>query len=149
MQLKGSQKFDHSAEDVWDALHNKDILIEVIPGCQSMELSENGEYDVVLKLGVAAVKGQYSGKVKLEDIEKPVIYKLIASGSGSPGHVEIQMECRITSLKEGCQLDWDCNAEIGGKIASVGNRVLSGIAKFMADKFFKDLQKQIKKSKIT
>ncbi|HWO95443.1 MAG TPA: carbon monoxide dehydrogenase subunit G [Bacillus sp. (in: firmicutes)] len=144
MELSGKNKFDYSAEVIWEAMHNPELLKNAIPGCQNLILVGNGEYDVELKLGVAAVKGEYTGKVKLKDLEVPSHYILNAEGSGKPGFVSAQMDCKIIPEGEGCQLIWECHAEIGGMIAGVGSRVIGGIAKFMAGKFFKDIEKQLK-----
>lgn len=146
MNLEGETKFNLSAEDLWDTLHDEKILKKVIPGCQEMIQKENGEYDVILKLGVAAVKGEYIGQVKIEDVQKPNYYILHATGTGQPGHVEAKMDCRIIENENGSVLEWKCDAVVGGMIASVGNRVLSGVAKFLAGKFFKDIQKEVKAS---
>ncbi|MBT2669016.1 carbon monoxide dehydrogenase subunit G [Bacillus sp. ISL-4] len=142
MELKGKTEFKQPVDVIWNALHNPEVLKEVIPGCQKLELIGENEYEVVMKLGVAAVKGEYVGKVKLEDIEKDRYYVFNAEGSGSPGHVKAKMDCKLNPTEKGCVLDWDCNAEVGGMIASVGSRVLVGIAKFMAGKFFKDIEKK-------
>ncbi|MDR7079350.1 carbon monoxide dehydrogenase subunit G [Neobacillus niacini] len=144
MNLEGEAKFSMDVNQLWDSLLDEEILKKVIPGCHELVLKENGEYDVVLKLGVAAVKGEYIGKVKIEGVDKPNYYILHASGSGSPGHVEAQMHCRIFEMEGGSRLEWKCDAVIGGTIASVGNRVLGGVAKFLAGKFFKDIQKVVK-----
>lgn len=143
MQISGVANFTVSKEHVWDALHNPEILKTVIPGCTDLELKENGEFDVILKLGIAAVKGEYIGRVKLEDMEMYNHYKLTAQGSGTPGHVTATMDCILVEKDIGCSLEWNCDAEIGGMIASVGNRVISGIAKFLAANFFKDIQKNL------
>jgi len=144
MKLSGEVKFTRPIEDIWEALHDTEILKNAIPGCQGLFLLENGEHEVQLKLGVAAVKGEYVGKVKLLDIEAPCHYLLIAEGSGKPGFVNAKMECKINPLdEESCQLVWDCEAEIGGKIAGVGNKVIGGIAKFFAGSFFKQINKQL------
>ncbi|MFK9090766.1 CoxG family protein [Bacillus salipaludis] len=148
MELKGKTEFKQPVEVIWNALHDPEILKEVIPGCQKLELVGDFEYEVVMKLGVAAVKGEYVGKVKLEDIEKDHYYVFNAEGSGSPGHVKAKMDCKLYPTEKGCVLEWDCNAEVGGMIASVGSRVLSGIAKFMAGKFFKDVEKESGKKTI-
>ena len=142
MELKGKTEFKLPIEAIWDALHDPEILSQVIPGCQKLEMIGENEYEVVMKLGVAAVKGEYIGKVKLADIEKPNYYIFNAEGSGSPGHVKATMDCKLASTEKGCILEWVCNAEVGGMIASVGSRVLNGIAKFMAAKFFKDIEKK-------
>ncbi|WP_428908044.1 SRPBCC family protein [Niallia sp. Krafla_26] len=144
MNLQGETKFDISPQKLWDSLHDEEILKKVIPGCEQLVLNESGEYDVILKLGIASVKGEYIGKVRLEDIDHHQYYILHASGSGSPGHVEAKMNCYIDETETGSVLKWDCEAAVGGTIASVGNRVLGGVAKFLAGKFFKDIQKEIK-----
>lgn len=143
MNITGKETFDLNLEVVWDGLHDLEILKKVIPGCQSIILNEDGSYDVELKLGIAAVKGEYNGKVQIKDINEPYHYLLQAEGSGSPGHVNIRMDCKLSETESGCQLDWDCDAEIGGMIARVGSRVLRGVASFMAGKFFKDLKRQL------
>jgi uncharacterized protein len=144
MEVSGKEKFKYRAEVVWDAMHNPELLKNAIPGCQNLILVGEGEYDIELKLGVAAVKGDYTGKVKLEDLEVPSRYILTAEGSGKPGFVSAKMNCEIIPDGEGCLLIWACDAEIGGMIAGVGSRVIGGIAKFMAGKFFKDIEKQLK-----
>ncbi|MGG1660213.1 SRPBCC family protein [Brevibacillus sp. NRS-1366] len=144
MNLKGEVSFKQPVEKIWDALHNPEILKNAVPGCEGLVLTGVGEYDVILKLGVAAVKGEYTGKVKLEDVEPSAHYILKAEGSGKPGFVSAEMDCKLIPSGNGCKLVWECNAEVGGMIASVGNRVLGGIAKFMAGKFFNDIEKQLK-----
>lgn len=143
MNISGTAKFNESPVVIWEALHSEEILKHAIPGCQSIILNEDGEYDINLKLGVAAVKGEYTGKARIEDVEELTHYRLIASGSGKPGFVDMEMNCKIEPLEDGCQVVWDCNAEIGGMIAGVGSRVIGGIAKFLAGNFFKDVKKQL------
>ncbi|SFE98815.1 SRPBCC family protein [Alteribacillus iranensis] len=149
MKLSNEVKFNYPREDIWKALHDPEILKHAIPGCEGLTLQEDGSYDVSMSLGVAAVKGKYNGKVYMTDIEKPNKYLLEAEGSGSPGHVSMKMDCNLEETEEGCLLKWDCDAEIGGKIAGVGSRALGGIAKFMAKKFFDDIKKQLKKGAYT
>ncbi|MDQ6596591.1 carbon monoxide dehydrogenase [Bacillus salipaludis] len=143
MELSGKAKFNYCSEVVWEAMHDPELLKNAIPGCQNLNLVGDGKYDVELKLGVAAVKGDYTGKVKLEDVHVPSHYILTAEGSGKPGFVSAKMDCKIIPEGKGCQLIWECNADIGGMIAGVGSRVIGGIAKFMAGKFFKDIEKQL------
>lgn len=145
MDLSGKVNFNLKKEQVWDALHDVEILKSAIPGCEELKLIEDGSYEVSMNLGVAAVKGNYKGKIIINDIEKPVHYTLEAEGSGGPGHVKAFIDCKIEDNENGCVLNWECKAEIGGMIASVGSRVLKGVAKFMAGKFFEDIKKQMKK----
>lgn len=147
MNISGKQVFkDVSPESLWSALHNTDILQKVIPGCESMTSLAGDEYEVKLKLGIAAVKGEYVGKVRIEDVEENHHYILYANGSGAPGHIDMKMDCKLVNTDAGTALEWECNADVGGMIASVGSRVLGGIAKYLAGNFFKDLEKQIKEN---
>lgn len=146
MNFSGSETFNGDIRVIWDALHDTNVLKNVIPGCQSMEPNEDGKgYNVELKLGIAAVKGEYLGEVMIEDVRELEHYILHAKGSGTPGYVEMKMDCQFQSSDCGTyyELKWNCEAEVGGKIASVGNRVLSGVAQFIAKKFFKDLKKEL------
>ncbi len=145
MKISGTAEFNQPVEMIWKALHDPKVLSCVIPGCKELTLREHGTYEIVMKLGIAAVKGEYSGMVTLQDVEEPVHYVLHAEGSGTPGYVKIDMDCDLQTNSDGTHLRWDCQAEVGGAIASVGNRVLAGIAKFMAAKFFKDIEKEIGK----
>jgi carbon monoxide dehydrogenase subunit G len=143
VNISGDVEFKLPVEKMWNALHDTEVLKKVIPGCESLTQEENGEYSVKLKLGVAAVKGNYTGKIKLDDIEENKYFILKAEGSGTPGHVDVTMHCKLFPTDKGCRLDWNCDAEVGGMIAGVGSRVLGGISKFMANKFFKDIQKEL------
>ncbi|MEH7255208.1 carbon monoxide dehydrogenase subunit G [Neobacillus niacini] len=144
MNLSGTETFNEEVKNVWNALHNLDVLSKVIPGCESIELNEEGNaYNVNLKLGIAAVKGEYIGEVEIEDVGEFEHYILYAKGSGTPGHVSIKMDCKFTQIESGSILDWECDAEVGGMIAGVGSRVISGVAKFIAKKFFKDLKEEL------
>ncbi|MFC5587788.1 carbon monoxide dehydrogenase subunit G [Sporosarcina soli] len=145
MQIAGEAKFDLSKQELWEILHDPEILKNVIPGCEELNLLGADEYEVVMNLGVAAVKGKYTGHIVINNVQEPVHYTLEAEGSGGPGHVKAKMDCKIEdSSSGGVVLKWQCDAEVGGLIAGVGSRVLSGIAKYMAGKFFSDIKKQIK-----
>lgn len=145
MQFSGNEEFSHDRTVIWKALHDPDLLRRAIPGCKSMNLSDNGEYLINLSLGVAAIKGEYEGRVRLTDHEFPHYYTLQAEGSGAPGFVKIHMDCYLDEEENNrCLMRWNCEVEAGGLIAGIGGRVLSGVAKFMANQFFNSLKKQLK-----
>ncbi|MCL6454847.1 MAG: carbon monoxide dehydrogenase subunit G [Alicyclobacillus sp.] len=143
MQLNGQVQFRHPTAVIWSALHDPEILRAAIPGCESMTLNGEGSYDVVLRLGVAAIKGEYTGHVAVEDVVPQSHYLLTAEGSGTPGFVKVQMDCKLDPTEAGCRLTWDCSADVGGMIAGVGGRVLGGVAKLLAGQFFKQVEKQL------
>jgi carbon monoxide dehydrogenase subunit G len=145
MQLVGTEEFSYERTTVWEALHDPEVLKKVIPGCQSMELCDNGEYLITLALGVAAIKGEYEGKARLTDHDFPHHYTLQAEGSGNPGFVKINMDCYLDEKGDDkSSMRWECDVVVGGLIAGIGGRVLSGIAKFMAKNFFKAVKKELK-----
>ena len=139
MKLEGRADFPYSAEQVWRALHDIDILVKVIPGCKSMMPDEDGGYKVALALGVAAIKGDYKGKIRVTDIEFPHHYILYAEGTGKPGFVNMKVDCRLEPNPAGTLMNWSCDANVGGLIAGIGGRVMTGISKHMTREFFKDL----------
>jgi len=144
MKLDGTVDFPCDAAEVWHTLHDVDALVKTIPGCKSMVPNGDGEYTVLLALGVAAIKGEYTGTVRVIDGEFPRQYALYAEGSGSPGYVKMNVDCRLEPNELGTTLHWMSEAEVGGLIAGIGGRVLSGISKFMVNQFFKALNEEMR-----
>ena len=138
MKLEGRAELPYDAAQVWGALHDADILVKVIPGCKSMESDEDGGYKVTLSLGVAAIKGDYEGKIRVTDVEFPRHYILNAEGAGKPGFVNMEVDCRLEPAAAGTLMNWSCDATVGGLIAGIGGRVMTGISKHMTREFFKN-----------
>lgn len=150
VKLEGSTEFPLKAAEVWAALHDVDILVRTIPGCKSMvpdraggSSDGNQSYIVSLSLGVASIKGDYEGRVTVNDLVYPTHYTLCAEGAGSPGYVNMNIDCRLEAQNGGTLMQWTCDAEIGGLIASIGGRILTGISKYMAQQFFKALKAEM------
>ena len=137
MKLEGSAELPYRAGQVWSALHDLDILVKVIPGCKSMVPDENGGYKVALALGVAAIKGDYEGKIQVTDVEFPRHYILNAEGVGRPGFVNMEVDCRLEPTSGGTLMRWSCDANVGGLIAGIGGRVMTGVSKHLTREFFK------------
>ena len=144
MKLEGTQDFPYDAADVWAALHDVDILVKTIPGCKSMVPDGENEYIVELALGVAAIKGEYEGRIQVTDVEFPHHYVFSGKGAGSPGYVNANVDCYLEPNENGTLMRWSCDAEVGGLIAGIGGRVMTGISKFMAKQFFKALSDEMK-----
>lgn len=139
MKLEGRAEFPYDTVQVWSALHDMDILVKVIPGCKSLIPDEDGGYKVTLSLGVAAIKGDYEGKIRVTDVEFPHHYVLNAEGAGKPGFVNMEVDCLLEPVSAGTLMRWSCDANVGGLIAGVGGRVMTGISKHLTREFFKDL----------
>lgn len=136
MKLSGTAKLSASPDRVWAALNDPAVLARTIPGCQGLEETAPDEYRMTVSAGVASIKGTYLGLVRLADKDEPTSYVLHASGSGGPGTVSAECSVRLTPDPHGTTVSYDADAVIGGVIAGVGQRVLSGVAKKMAGQFF-------------
>jgi carbon monoxide dehydrogenase subunit G len=145
MIFEGEEAFAHGVDDVWLALHDMNLLTRTVPGCKSMTLMGPNEYKVALSLGVAAVKGEYEGKAKVIDVKPPSHYVIKGEGAGAPGFVKISVDCYLQPQGAGTVLKWRCEATVGGMIASIGGKALSGISKFMAKQFFTAFKKEMAK----
>lgn len=144
MNGKGSVQLDAGIEKAWDVLMDPEILANCIMGCEKLNLVEEGVYRADLQVGIAAVKGSYSSTIELTDLEKPKHYKMIVKGEGGPGHVEATGIVDLESVDENTtKLNYSYEADVGGKVAMVGQRMLGGVAKMIIKDFFKKFSKEI------
>ncbi len=136
MKLEGSYDVLAPRQKVWDAFLDPAVLQQAIPGCEKLEALGNDEYKATLKVGVGGVKGTFEGKVRLTDKKAPESYRLAAEGSGGPGFVKADTLISLTEEGGGTRVAYSADVQVGGLIASVGQRMLGGVSKMMADKFF-------------
>lgn len=146
MNLKGSQKVGAPRDRVWEALNDPDVLRQCTPGCQQMVLSEDGSYDVVMEVGIAAVKGRYTGKIKMTDRIPGSQYKLAVNGSGSAGFMNAEGLIQLKELGDETMIEYSGQAHVGGLIAGVGQRIVEGVAKHLVGQFFKCFERAVLKS---
>jgi uncharacterized protein len=143
MLFEGQETFDHDINEVWAALHDTELLTRALPGCKSMKPVGDNSYAVALSLGVAAVKGDYEGRIKVNDLKQPTHFVIEGAGRGAPGFVELHMDCKLEAQGAATLMRWKCDAKVGGLIASIGGRVLSGVSKFLAKQFFHAFRKEL------
>ena len=136
MKLEGSYDVKAPRQKVWTAFLDPETLRQAIPGCEKLELIGPDEYKATLKIGGAAVKGTFEGKVWLLDKKPPESYRLAAEGSGGPGFVRADTVITLTDIEGGTRVSYSADVQIGGLIAGVGQRMLGGVSKMMADQFF-------------
>ena len=145
MQMNDSQRIPASKEKVWAALNDPEILRRCIPGCQLLEMASPTEMTATVVLKVGPVKATFGGKVTLSDLDPPNSYRI--SGEGSGGIVGFAKGGAIVTLtSEGPDvtvLAYAVDAQIGGKLAQLGGRLVNGVAKNMADKFFDSFAKAV------
>jgi carbon monoxide dehydrogenase subunit G len=140
MQLKGENRCLASAEVVYKAMLDPEQLSMALPGCQSLNVPEPGVYTGEVSMGVGAVKGTYTVTVKIVDQKPYSFLRLDSRGKGFTGQVAFTMELTLEEIeKEVTMVNWVVDAKISGLVASVGSRVISGVARFIADQFFSKL----------
>jgi carbon monoxide dehydrogenase subunit G len=136
MKIEGSHEIPVPRAAVWKAFLDPEILRQAIPGCERLEAVGEDEYKATMKIGVGAVKGTFEGKVKLQDKVPPESYRMAVDGSGGPGFVRGNTLITLIDIEGGTRVSYSADVQIGGLIAGVGQRMLGGVSKMMADKFF-------------
>jgi carbon monoxide dehydrogenase subunit G len=136
MKIEGSADIPAPREKVWAAFLDPNILAQALPGCEKLEAIGPNEYKATMKVGVAAIKGTFDGKVKLSDLEPPNRYRMAVEGSGGPGFVRGEAGMQMSDVDGGTKVSYDADVQVGGLIASVGQRMLGGVTKMMLDQFF-------------
>jgi carbon monoxide dehydrogenase subunit G len=136
MKLEGAYEIPVPRERVYAAFLDPEILRQAIPGCEKLEAIGNGEYKATLKIGVAAVKGTFEGKVRLFDQHPPESYRMGVEGSGGPGFIRGETQISLSDAAGGTKVSFTADMQVGGLIAGVGQRMLGGVSKMMADQFF-------------
>jgi len=136
MKIEGSADIPAPREKVWAAFLDPNILAQALPGCEKLEAIGPNEYKATMKIGVAAIKGTFEGKVKLSDLEPPNRYRMAVEGSGGPGFVRGAAGMQMSDVDGGTKVSYDADVQVGGLIASVGQRMLGGVTKMMLDQFF-------------
>lgn len=137
MRISGEAVLHASVQQVWDALQDPAILVRTIPGCERLETTGPDQYAMTVTAGVAAIRGTYAGRVALSEQDAPTSFRMTASGSGGPGTV--QTEVRVALTDDGAdstRVRYDADAEVGGVVAGVGQRMLVAVAKKTAGEFF-------------
>ena len=136
MKLEGSHDIPAPRERVWAAFLDPEVLKQAIPGCEKLEAIGDGEYKATMKIGVAAVKGTFEGKVRLSDLKPPDSYRMAVDGSGGPGFIRGETQITLTDADGGTRVTYTADVQVGGLIAGVGQRMIGGVSKMMADQFF-------------
>ena len=145
MTMTGSFDLPASREVVWQKLNDPDVLKACIPGCQSLEKTSESSFSAVAKLKVGPVSATFKGKVNLLDIDAPSGYRIAGEGEGGiAGFAKGEASVKLEEIPEGTRLTYDVEANIGGKMAQLGARLINGVAKNMADQFFAKFEQTVR-----
>jgi hypothetical protein len=143
VNLDGSAVLSATPEQVWSVITDPAVLARTIPGCESLQQVGEDSYTMVVSAGVGAIRGKYAGEVKLADLNRPTSYVMHASGSGGPGSVRATVPISLEAVDGGTKLTYSAEAVVGGAVAGVGQRMITGVAKRMAGQFFSAIDAEL------
>jgi len=143
MKISTSYVLSSSRERVFAALVDPEILQRSIPGCEELRLVEEDTYAARLKIGVAGLKGSYTGTARIRDKRPPDALTLAVDGKGAPGFVRGTANIELSVDPAGTRVTCDADAQVGGLIAAVGSRLIETTARKLTDEFFQRLASQI------
>jgi len=140
MDMKGSRQIAASRQRVWTALNDPRILKQCITGCESLEMQSPTDMTARVKLAVGPVRATFNGKVKLTDIDPPNGYRIVGEGNGGvAGFARGGAVVQLADSGRGTLMTYEVKADVGGKLAQLGGRLIDSTAKKIADDFFAKL----------
>jgi uncharacterized protein len=137
MDMSGERRIAASRKTVWAALNDPRILKESIPGCESLEMQSPTDMTVRVKIAIGPVKATFNGKVKLSDLDPPNGYRISGEGSGGvSGYAKGGADVHLADDGANTLMRYEVKADVGGKLAQLGGRLIDSTAKKLADQFF-------------
>ena len=145
MDMSGERRIAASRQKIWEALNDPEILKASIPGCESMEKLSDTELKATAAIKIGPISARFSGKVQLTDLDPPNGYTIGGEGQGGvAGFAKGGATVRLSDAEGGgTLLSYDVKAQVGGKIAQLGARLIDATAKQMADQFFDRFSAQV------
>jgi carbon monoxide dehydrogenase subunit G len=140
MELSGEHRFSAPRERVWALLLDPSILQQCLPGAEDLVEVGPEEYEARMKIGVAAIRGTYQGKVRIYDKDEPNSYRMAVEGKGPAGQISGDALMRLEADGDGAIVHWSGNANVRGTLARVGGRVMQPAAKMIVGQFFSCLE---------
>jgi carbon monoxide dehydrogenase subunit G len=139
MEMKGEQLVPASQQATWAALNDPEVLKACVPGCESIIPAGENVYEVLMVARVGPVSAKFKGKLTLSDINPPQSYSISFEGQGgAAGFAKGSAQVRLSAEGDATKLSYDVKANVGGKLAQIGSRLVDAAAKKVADDFFKN-----------
>jgi len=152
MEMQASRTLAVSQQQAWEALNDPEVLKLCIPGCDKVEATGDNQYAVAMALKIGPVSAKFAGKITLSDIVPPESYNIAFDGSGGvAGFGKGNAQVKLVPLavdgvgQASCELHYTVHATVGGKIAQLGQRLIDGAAKTMAEDFFKRFDNEMQR----
>ena len=144
MEITGTQTIPAPRDVVWAALNNPEVLKKCLPGCESVEATTPEEFKVVVITAIGPLRARFNGVLRMSEINAPESCVMVFEGQGGAvGFAKGSSTVTLKEVAEGTELNYAAKAQIGGKLAQVGSRLIDSVAKKMSDDFFKAFRKQL------
>lgn len=153
MDMQATRELAVSQQQAWDSLNDPEVLKACIPGCDSVLPNGENQYAIGMALRIGPVSAKFKGQITLTDIVPPHSYRILFEGQGGPagfgkGHAAVQ----LSPTPAGCTLSYTVQASVGGKVAQLGQRLIDGAARSLAEDFFRrfddNMQRRFSASKV-
>ena len=148
MKLSGSYQINLEKQKVWEALNDPEILKQSIPGCEEFKKNSNTEFTATATNKIGPFNASFTGDIELKNINAPDSYVIEGSGNSPVGFASGSAQVKLEDSEGGTKLTYEVEANVGGKIAQVGSRLIDMTAKKMADIFFGKFSELISKEKL-
>ena len=148
MEMEGTRALAVTQQQAWDALNDPEVLKVCIPGCDRVEATGENQYAVGVAVKIGPVAARFNGKITLSEIQPPDSYTIAFDGQGgAAGFGKGSSQVRLSPQPDGpgCVLDYKVPAQVGGKIAQLGQRLIDGVARSMAEDFFKRFDSEMRR----
>jgi len=147
MKLSGSYQINLEKQKVWEALNDPEILKQTIPGCEEFIKNSDTKFTAKATNKIGPFNASFTGDIELVDLDPPNSYKISGSGNSPVGFASGEATVKLENYENGTKLIYEVEANVGGKIAQVGSRLIDMTAKKMADIFFGNFSELISKDK--
>lgn len=148
MDMQGSRHLAITQQQAWEALNDPQVLKVCIPGCEKVEPTGDNQYAIGMGVKVGPVAAKFAGKIRLQDVLPPNSYTLTFEGNGGAagfGKGSAKVNLAPPAEGAGCELTYTAQAQVGGKIAQVGQRLVDGVARSMAEDFFRRFDEEMQR----
>ncbi len=146
MEMQATRSLGVTQQQAWQALNDPEVLKLCIPGCDKVEATADNEYDIGMALRIGPVSAKFKGHISLSDIVPPASYRISFEGQGGPaGFGKGQAQVQLTPNASGCELAYSVTASVGGKVAQLGQRLIDGAARSLAEDFFRRFDEEMQR----
>jgi uncharacterized protein len=139
VKMEGTHQLEASRERVYQCLVDPEVLQRCIPGCERLEKTAENTFAATIRTGVGSIKGVFNGTARLENLRAPEHLRIVVDGKGAPGFLKGSGDLDLEQAENGTKVSYSGDVQVGGTIASVGQRMIQGTAKMMATQFFTSL----------